>query len=160
MSKFPGVTESSKPKTPNIFPLSLLYATVLVVFAVTQLFTFNDFQRLIDSFWLPGGSPVAYFLSGFIVVAEVFALPFLLRMKISTLMRYVSMGLGWIVPAFWLFVSLWLMLTTNAINNVGLLGTVAKLTPGWWAVFVSLALAILAIWISWGMWPRARHSQK
>lgn len=160
MSIFAKVTEPSKPKTANIFPLSLAYATVLVIVAVAQLFSFNDFQSLIDSFWLPGGSPTAYFLSGLIVVAEVFALPFLLRMKISPLMRYLSMGLGWFVPVFWLGISLWLVVTTNAINNVGILGTVVKLAPGWWMVFISLALIIAAIWISWGMWPQAKRAHK
>jgi hypothetical protein len=160
MSVFARVTDGASPKSKNIIPISLMYSAILVIFAVAQLFTFDDFQNLIDSFWLPGGAPVAYFLSGFIVVAEVFALPFLLRMRVSPLMRYVSMFLGWFVPLFWLCISLWLQLTVNAVNNVGMVGTVAKLMPGWWAVLFSAALAILAVWISWGLWPRVTQSKK
>lgn len=160
MSVFASVTKSTTPKSKNIIPITLLYGGVLVVFAVAQLFSFDDFQQLIDSFWLPGGAPMAYFLSGFIIVAEVFALPFLLRMRVSPLMRIISMGLGWIVPLFWLFISLWLVLTVNAVTNVGFIGTTLKLMPGWWSVFFSLALLVLAIWASWGLWPRATRHKK
>lgn len=160
MSVFASVTDSARPKSKNIIPLALLYGGILVVMAVAQLFTFNDFRDLIDSFWLPGGAPTAYFLSGMIVVAEVFALPFLLRMRVSILMRYLSMALGWVVPLFWIAISLWLQVTLNAVSNVGFVGTVARLMPGWWAVLLSVALAILAAWISWGLWPGATRHKK
>jgi len=160
MSIFAKAESPLVPKTKNIRPIALLYAGILVVFAVLQLFSFEEFQLLIESFWLPGGKPFAYFLSGFIVVAEVFALPFLLNMRVSTLMRYVSMVMGWLVSAMWLTISLWLQLTTNVIDNIGFLGTHVSLTPGWWTVLFSIALAMLAAWASWGMWPRGRSTKK
>lgn len=156
MSIFARVSEPTKPKTENVKSVALLYAGILTVLALMQLFNFTNFITLVESFWLPGGLPFAYFLSAFIVVAEVFALPFLLRMRISGLFRFVSMIFGWIVPAAWFKLSLWLLFTTNAVSNVGLLGTTFDLTPGWWSVLFSLAMGILAIWASWGMWPKLR----
>ncbi|MDB5167299.1 MAG: rane protein of unknown function [Candidatus Saccharibacteria bacterium] len=160
MSVLPIVTKAPPVKTSNIITISRLYSVILIIFAVTQLFSFPDFQVLIQSYWLPGGTPSAYLLSGVIVIAEVFALPFLLRMRVSNLFRIVSMVLGWIVPVIWLGISLWLLLSVNAVTNIGFLGTVFVLTPGWWAVFVSLALATLAAWASWGMWPLGHTHKK
>ena len=160
MSVLPTVTNAPSLKTGNIITISRLYCVILIVFAVTQLFSFSDFQLLVQSYWLPCGVPSASLLSGVIVIVEVFALPFLLRMKVSRLFRTVSMVLGWLVAVIWLIICLWLLLTVNAVTNIGFLGTVFSLTPGWWSVLVSLALVILAAWASWGMWPSSRTGKK
>jgi hypothetical protein len=156
MSIFVKVTPAKKPRTPESQKVAYAYAFILIVLALSQLVNFNDFLTLLESFGLPGGVPVAHLLGGVIVVSEVFALPFLLEMQLSPLMRVVSMVLGWAVPIIWLKLALWLDLTVNAFSNVGFLGTTVRLTLGWWAVFFSIALGILAAWASWGLWPGKR----
>ena len=156
MSIFVQATDAGKPKTKNVKTIALLYAAVILVFVVAQLFSFEDFMTLLDSFVLPGGSRTAQILAAVIVIAEVFALPFLLRMRLSPAMRVVSMVCGWLVALIWLALSLWVMLSVNAISNIGFLGDVVHLTPGWWTVLFSVALGILAAWASWGMWPMTR----
>jgi len=153
MTVFAKATPGTKPKTENVRTIALFYAGVLVVFALTQLFSFDKLYSLFESFWLPGGERFTHLLAAIVVIAEVLALPFLLQMRLSKAMRVLSMAFGWLVPALWLFISLWIMLTVNAIHNVGFLGTVLPLEPGWWAVLFSVALGILSIWASWGMWP-------
>jgi hypothetical protein len=160
MSMLPSVTPPTVPKTVNVKSVAIFYACILTVFALAQLFSFDDFLGLIESFWLPGGAPAAYFLAAFIVIAEVFTLPFLLQMRVSGMFRFVSMVLGWVVPAIWLILCIWLLSTTNAVDNIGFLGTVVMLAPGWWAVLFSLALGVLAMWTSWGMWPKIRTKEK
>ena len=59
----------------------------------------------------------------------------------------------WLVPAVWLYIGLWLNLTVQAVDNAGILGASVTLVPGWWVVFVSLALGVLAAWSAWGLWP-------
>jgi hypothetical protein len=157
MSIFAQATDAIKPKTKNIYTLAMLYAVILVAFAVSQLFTFEAFNTLLVSFWLPGGARSAHVLAAMIVITEVFALPFLLRMRTSVAMRIVSMVCGWLVAVIWLFLTLWIILSINALSNVGFLGDIVHLTPGWWAVFCSSALGILAGWVSWGMWPYAKR---
>jgi hypothetical protein len=156
MSIFVQATDAGKPKTKNVKTIALLYAVIILVFAVAQLFSFEDFLTLLDSFGLPGGSTNAQILAAVIVISEVFALPYLLRMRLSLAMRVVSMVCGWLVALIWLCLSLWVMLSVNAISNIGFLGDVMPLTPGWWTVFFSAALGILASWAAWGMWPLAR----
>jgi hypothetical protein len=160
MSIFPKVSAPTTPKTANVKQISTLYAAILTIFVVAQLFTFEDFITLIQSYSLSGGLTFAYFLSSFIVVIEIFALPFLLRMRVSPLFRSMSMVCGWLAAALWLKLGLWLVFTDNTVNNVGFLGTVVQLTPGWWNVLFSLALGILAVWASWGMWPKLPKFKK
>ncbi len=146
-------TAANKAKTPDSQKISYAYAVILVIMVVAQLFTFDKFITLFEGFDLPGGAPIAHLLCGLVVSGGVLALPFLLGFKLSSLMRIFCMVMGWIIPIIWLFVTLWLVLSTSLAVNVGFLGTVVKLMPGWWAVFVSVALGILAIWSSWGLWP-------
>jgi len=146
-------TPAKKAKTKDSQKIAYMYAGILVIFVVAQLFTFDKFLKLLEDFSLPGGVPIAHLFGGLMVFAGVFALPFLLSFKLSPLMRVFSMVLGWIVPLMWFVLTLWLVLSTNSATNVGFLGTIVKLMPGWWAVFISIALGILAAWSSWGLWP-------
>lgn len=159
MSAFQNATDALPPKTTTVQAIAMLYASVLVGLVVAQLFTFDEFQALMAGF-LPESGVVAYVVSSIIVVAEVLALPFLLRMRLSLVIRVFSMVAMWLVPVVWLVVSLWPLLTDNTAGNIGFLGTVAVLVPGWWAVFLSGAFLILAAWISWGMWPLGRSLKK
>lgn len=158
MSMFAKVTPAPEPRTDRIRKISLLYAGILVVFALAQLYTFDTFIELIPSFNLPFNDTFAYALAPIIVATEVFALPFLLTMNLSVAFRWVSMILGWIVPALWFFISGWIVITQPTAETVGFLGTVVDLVPGWWAILVSIALGILATWASWGLWPGPRSN--
>jgi len=153
MSIFTKISTARIARTADSQKIVYIYAFILLVFVVCQLFKYDDFIRLIESFWLPGGLLVANLMSCLIVISELFALPFLLRMDLSHLMRAISMALSWLAPTIWLFLTLWINLTINAISNVGFFGSLVRLTPGWWAVFMSVALCLLAAWSSWGLWP-------
>ena len=153
MSLFVHAIPPTTPKTKNVTQISLLLAGILALFALTQLLTLSAFTRLVESFWLPGGVRLAHFLTASIIITEVLALPFLLRIRLSPAMRQLSMVCGWVVALTWLVVSLWLMLTVNAIHNIGFIGVAVDLQPGWWAVLFSISIAILSAWASWGMWP-------
>ncbi len=153
-------TDAPKPRNPNIKQLSILLAGIYTVFAVTQLFSFEDFTVLTGSFDLFNNDVLSSVLASLIVVSEVFALPYLLRIKVSRLMRVFSMVCGWIVAATWLKISLWLVLTVNAVPSLGLFGGLVDVEPGWWAVFFNLSLVILNIWIAWGMWPISSRIKK
>ena len=156
MSFLQKPTPAPIPKTIDAKRIATFYAIILVILAVTQLFTFEHFLELIASFDLPFGDQFAYFLGAFIVTVEVFALPFLLRMPLSPAFRSFSMVCGWFAAGVWFDISLWLVLTDSPVTNVGFLGTVTDLMPGWWAIFIATALGILTVWASWGMWPARR----
>jgi len=153
MIKFADITPANKPKTTESGKVAYLYAFILVVFALSQLFTFDEFTKLFNTFSLPGGEVAARLVASMIVICEVFALPFLLRLKLSSLMRIVSMVMGWLVPLIWLKLSLWQLIFDNSVANMGFLGTIVTLVPGLWTIFICLAIGLLAAWASWGLWP-------
>lgn len=136
--------------------IAIFYAVILVVMAVAQLFSFDEFLKLVTDFGFPGGIRYAHFIVAFLVTAEVFAVPFLLRMPLSPAFRWVSMVCGWLVALIWTKITIWLVIKDGIVGNVGFLGTIVDTMPGWWAIFISLAFGILAIWASWGMWPHKK----
>lgn len=157
MSILVKATAAPAARTETSRQISLLYAAILVVFVVAQLFTFDEFIELVVAFNLPLGLPFAHALAPTLIVAELFAVPFLLRMSVSPAFRYLSMFFGWLVVAIWLFISWWVAATFPSVPTIGFFGTVIDVTPGWWAVLLSLALGILAAWSSWGLWPGKRR---
>ncbi len=156
MSILVKAVPAPKPRTPESAKISLLFAAILVIMAVAQLFTFEEFLLHIALLNLPFGDIVTNAIGPLIVVAEVFALPFLLRMRLSPAFRYLSMFLGWLATGLWLYISVWIVATHSAVSTVGFLGTVGNLTPGYWSIFMSFALVILCIWSSYGLWPGKR----
>jgi len=155
MSFFRTPTAAPVPKSKNTATISLFYAVLLVVMVVAQLFTFESFLELFAFFELPGGRSTGYILASALVASQVFALPFLLRMALSPAFRMFSLLSAGLVTDIWLFITLWLAIAQPAVANVGFLGTVVEIVPGWGAVFVALALGTLALWAAWGMWPSA-----
>ncbi|RYX78699.1 hypothetical protein EON76_03205 [bacterium] len=148
-----------KPESERAAQAALLLAILLIIMAVGQLYEFEKFIPLIESFETSVGHGGATLLAGVIVTSEVFALPFLLRMQTSPLMRVTSMLLGWLVVAIWIALTLWLSVAANSVTNIGLFGTKVDIPASWWAVCYSIALGVLATWAAWGMWPfrTAKH---
>jgi hypothetical protein len=154
MSFFVQPTAPTKPKTADIRTISLTLVAFFVILAVTQLFKFESFPEVIEGFWLPGGETTAKLVAALLVTGEVLALPFLLSMRLSPAMRFCSMVFGWLVIGGWLFLALWANLTTNVIGSMAIFGDLLAVPVGWWAVFLFVALGVLAGWASWGMWPK------
>ncbi len=160
MSFFVKTSPAPVPRSRQISQIGLLYAGILVAMAVTQLFTFDEFIELIYSFNLPVNDVIASSIAPVIVVCEVFALPFLLRMRTSVAFRWLSMFLGWSVAVIWFGISFWTANAYPVVASVGFFGTVVELVPGWWAVSLSALFGVMAAWTSWGMWPSRVNSRK
>lgn len=141
----------AKYRTADAAKAAYAYVAIIVIMTVAQLFSFEKFMPLLESFGLPGEAWATV-----LVVCGVLAVPFLLRMKLSTAMRWVSMVAGWIVAVGWLIITVWVNVAVPGVENMGLLGASVPLLPGWWAVFVVAGMGVLAAWASWGLWPGRR----
>lgn len=86
---------------------------IFLLMALVQLVKFEKFTPFIESVFDGGAAGKA--IAAIIVTTEVFALPFLLRMRLSHLMRIVSMVCGWFAAFIWLWISL-----TYASELIGL----------------------------------------
>lgn len=135
-------------------------AVVIVGLAVTQLYKFEDLPDVIATLGLPGGQTWAPTIAALLVVGEVLALPFLLRMTLSPAMRIVSMVSGWVVIAGWLVVSIWTNLAVGQVANSGILGATVPVPSGWGVTCIFVGLALLAAWSAWGLWPCRKDSNK
>lgn len=154
MSIFATSSVAPSPKSLVSGRAALAVAGILIVLVTAQLFSFEDLPQVIDDMWLPGvNTALATVLASVLVVAEVFALPFLLRLQLSIAMRFVSMVLGWLVGAWWLAVLVWQNISASALANNGLLGSTVELPVGWWTVALQCAVLVLIGWASWGLWP-------
>lgn len=153
MTKFATVTPSPNMKSQSVRYVALAYAAVLVVMAVAQLFKFEEFVPILASFGLGGGERTAQILASVLVVAEVFALPYLLRIYVSPLFRIVSMLLGWLVVLLWAYLILTVLGSVNAVTDAGFLGTAIEVPFGWWNIIIVFLMALLMAIATWGMSP-------
>lgn len=158
MSVFVVASCLKEPKTRESKLAAYLYAGLLTVFLLGQLFQFDQFMDLFGNIGFFGSEPFSKIAAAFLIVFELLAIPFLLGMRLSKAFRVLSMVLGWLAAFSWLAISLLLNLMPNSITNLGLLGTRIELFPGWWAVSFCSALVMLAAWSSWGLWPLKRKS--
>lgn len=159
MSIFIQATAAPKPKSALIEKVSTLLAGVFVVLAVAQLFGFENFPLVIEAWQLPGvGGSASALLAAGIVVCEVLAVPFLLRMRLSPVMRFLSMIVGWLAGVWWLLVTIWQTVAGIMGESVGLLGSTIQLPLGWWSVLLVIFIGGLLAWASWGLWPVRRRA--
>ena len=147
-------TPAPKLKAEYVKYLSWTYALIVTVMVVLQLFAFEDFIPLLGEYILPSGLTTPTFVAVLIVAVEVFALPFLLHMSLSPLMRWLSLVCGLAVAGAWVKLSLWALWNDNILENSGLLGSKIAVPGGWLAALISFGLLALALVCIWGMWPR------
>lgn len=153
MAAFAKIEVAPEPRSDTSKKIAWFLVGILLVMALTQLVGFEKFIPLIETYDLSGGESTAIIVASLIVISEVFALPFLLRMPLSKLMRLLSMICAVIAPLTWLCLTLWGVLSSAPISNLGMFGSYVSIPVGWAAVFMSGAIAVLAAWSVWGLWP-------
>lgn len=157
MSILPKPTPAKPVPSKSILQISILYAVILIIFSVAQLFTFDEFMAFMASPEM--GFPVGSIglLVPVLIFSEVFGLAFLLRIALSPAFRWVSLGLSVLAAILWVFISSWIVFGYRDVATVGFLGTAVDLVPGFWAVCISIGLLLLSLWSAWGLWPGKRR---
>lgn len=113
--------QAAKPASTSAQVAGIVYAGVLTLLALAQLYTFEKFIEILPSAVSSEGGVALYLLAPLIVVLEIFSLPYLLRLTVSPAFRFVSRVFGWLVPIFWVGIGI---LSGVAIENTGILGDV------------------------------------
>lgn len=157
MIQLAHATKALTPRSENVKIAAWVYAAILTVMAVAQLFAFEDFLPLLAQYNLPFGYGSATLAGCLIVLTEVFAIPFLLRMPLSSLMRWVSLVCSVLAPLFWVKLALWVFMNSLVLDNSGLLGTKVSIHSGVLPLAISLILFALSVWIAWGLWPAKKR---
>lgn len=151
MKFFVSVTPAPAPQSSHSGHIATALAGCLTLLLVMQLFTFDEFVDLAETFQLPGMSGAAF--ASIIIVLELLALPFLLRMDLSRAFRWLSLGSLVGAMVLWMYSTI-IVVTQRTAESVGFSGGLGSLTPGWWAVLVVVALWAMGAWAIWGLAPR------
>ncbi|MDB5183507.1 MAG: rane protein of unknown function [Candidatus Saccharibacteria bacterium] len=150
---FATAKKAIEPRFNNAQTVAWVYVTILAIMVVGQLFAFEDFVPLMASYVVPINYGMSTFVACLIALTEVFALPFLLRMPLSPLMRWFSLVCGILAPAIWVKLGLFAVFGHTALTNSGMFGTKVSIHSGWLQLIVSLLLLGLAAWSAYGLWP-------
>ena len=142
------------PKTKDSQKIAIFLGVVLSIMAICQLLTLQKFIGILYDFNLfPSYSDTSAFAAT-LIIFEILAVPFLLRLKLSNGFRATSMIMGWLAILAWVFLSFWMWLNTGiATDQSGLLGGLVPLISGPWIVTFTLASSVAMAWASWGLWP-------
>ncbi len=102
------ITPTKPPKLQNPYGaiMGMFAAAVSVIFAVLHLFRIDMLVPIIDEYMI-GGVVIASLKVIAIILAEVFAVPFALRMKLSPLAHRVSGALLVLAPLYWTLITIW-----------------------------------------------------
>lgn len=125
-------------RTKRTQAIALVVAALLTIMLVAQLFSYEDFAVTLSALMPYNDNSLLTITAAAVVIAELLALPYLLGMYISTLMRVMSATLAAAVGVFWMFTSL----TNSHASNSGIFSTTLELPGGILAVVWSLALVI------------------
>jgi hypothetical protein len=134
MIVFPKSTNPPKLVKPYGLWLGRVAAAMLTIVALVQLFRIDTFLPILNEN-LPGGDVAASFIGVFIILSEVFAIPFALRMKLSPLARLKSGALLALAPLWWLLITIW---TFGLTDNTGQLGEFVSVPANGVVLFLNL----------------------
>jgi hypothetical protein len=160
MSVFAKVTRPEPPKKHVVVYAGIFTAAIITILVTAQLFSYEKFPSVLSGYWLLGDQVMVHLIAALLVSAEVLAIPFLLRMNVSPLMRGLSMVCGWAVAATWLLLSVWAVVSVNSLTNGGLLGGTVRIAPGAGQLLFSILLVALVGYVSWGQLPHMRVTSK
>lgn len=88
---------------------------------------------------------------GVAVLVQLLALPFIVGMKVSPLMRLMSMAMGWLAAVNFLVSVLVLNLTNS--NPVVVFAEAMGVPLNGLFVLLSVMIAVAMGWMTWGRWP-------
>lgn len=125
--------------------LGWIAAAISASFAVLHLFRIDTLIPIMNRA-LPGGDGVATTFVVIVILAEVFALPFLLRMKLSPLAHFKSGFLAVLAPLLWLLVTVWGLGLDYSTGQFGQFITTVSSWPIVLANFAWLALSFFTLW--------------
>ncbi len=120
-------------------------AAFFAAMALVHLFRIDSFIPILDMY-IPGGVGWATFLALVICLAEIFAIPFLLRMRLSPLAHMISGALVVKAPLIWFLLNIW---SLGQPQSTGQLGQFVEIPATWLSLLfnlVWLGMAYYALW--------------
>jgi len=144
------ITAAYPPAVPPFArTMGLLVAVLFMLMALGQLFDFED---------MPGTMLGGFVAAALVATGQVLALPFLLALRLSPLMRLVSALCGASAVVYWFYVALAGALG-GYTDNTGLLGAHVMAPHGWWLVSFMLGVWLMFGWFAASSFAAGRLEQ-
>lgn len=143
---FPKAVKPPKLVKPYAPLLGYVAAGMLAIFAIVHLFRIDTLVPIIDDA-LPGGTGAASTFVVVVVLAEVFALPFLLRIKLSTLAHICSGFFVVFAPLLWTLLTIWSFGSYQSTGQLGEFVTVPSTLLVVMLNFIWLGFNFYTLWI-------------
>jgi len=138
-----------KNRSKQTTMLGTLSALVILILLLLQLFGFEELPEILRYFWGLGSKESGMVAAAFLVIMELLALPALLGMKLSPLMRWLSTASGGLVVLYWTIASLY-AISLGQVKDSGIFGDKFSLVGGLLLPIVVAPLITLigAYWLS------------
>lgn len=138
MITLPSAVKPPKTVKPYGILLGRIAAAILIIMALIHLFRIDTFIPTLDNL-MPGGQLIACVTAMVIILSEVFAVPFALRMKLSPLAHVVSGLLLAFAPLWWLLVGIW---SFGFPGSIGIFGSFLDVPSA------ALVLVVCFLWVA------------
>lgn len=126
------VSVTSGPERSTRFAvIARAVAVMIVLMLLAQLYSFETFASVLAVVVPFNDQQLTEIFATGLVLAELLALPYLLAMPLSTLMRWVSISCGVAIVLFWFFTAM----TSAHATNAALFGATV-VVPGGLAPFL------------------------
>lgn len=124
---------------------AFILGVIMLMLALAQLFTFEDFPAQIAAMRVPGNPVVPWLLAIVLPMLEIASLPYLLSMRLAPKQRRASMYGGLVACLLWVALTTWTTLSMGMAVESGLFGGTLATNSGWWSVL----FAVLLLWMYW-----------
>ena len=135
---FPKAIKPPKPVKPYAPVLGYVASGIIVLLALIHLFRIDTLLPIVNKVLLNDSVAAGAFVI-VVILAEIFAIPFLMRIKLSPLAHIASGFLAILAPLMWSLLSIW---GFGLSYPIGELGQFVALKSTWWLVVLNL------IWLS------------
>lgn len=152
----PIAQDPPKLRTKQGPMLGWIAAVILIVSSLVHLFRIDTFVPEL-SLALGSNQTLTLWIASILVSMEVFALPFLMRMRLSTLAQYVSGAFAVVVPLVWLLISIW---TFGSNSSTAQLGEFVSLPSSWVLIVVNLVWLTFSYYTIWALGYDHRPNEK
>lgn len=138
-----------KNRSKQTIILGTISAFAVLVLLLLQLFGFEELPEIVRYFWGMDTEEAGLIVVTLLVIVELLALPALLGMKLSPLMRWVSIMSGALVVLYWTVASFY-AISFGQVKNSGIFGDKFSLEGGLLLPIVVVPLIALmsAYWLS------------
>lgn len=151
MTKWPVAEKAPRARRAYSPYIAYIYVVALVSMVVPQLFAYEDFPNTLTGYGINLGWATLF--AGLIVFSEIFAIPFLLRMRLSPLFRWFSLICSGLVPLLWAILLLVRSCSAEATTNAAVFGSKLPVDFGLWVFLWVVFLSILFAWSGEGLAP-------